>query len=105
MRETHTSTQTPNPIRKRRRQLGLTLRGLASLAGVTAPAVYLAEIGRRTLPVKLLRGLCDATGEPYERLLEDWLAWRTNGSHNSIDRLEGLIRIAASRVVCVGGEG
>lgn len=103
MERTH--THNPNPIRTRRHQLGLSLRGLAAKSGTTATAVYYAEIGRHTLPRKLLRGLCAATGEPYEALLEDWLTWRTGGTPTNTERLEGLIRMAAPRVVCDGGEG
>ena len=95
----------PNPIRQRRLQLGLSLRGLAAIAGVSAPAVYYAEVGRCTLPAKLLRGLCDATGEPYERLLEDWLAWRTGGIPGRIERLTALIRVAYDARRSDGGLG
>lgn len=101
MERTHTPN--PNPIRSRRHQLGLSLRGLAAICGTSATTVYLAEIGRRTLPVKLIRGLCDALQEPYEGLLEAWLAWRTNGAPTNAERLEGLIRMTASNASGNGG--
>ena len=98
-------TKHTNPIRIRRLKLGLTFRGLAKKAGVTLTTVYLAEVGRRTLPAKLLRALCDVTGESYESLLEDWLTWRTGGTHTHAERLESLIRIAYDARRSDGGEG
>lgn len=64
-----------NPVKRVREEHHLTMKALASLAGVGEQNVVKAEAGMGSLPPSIVDAICTLTGETAERILVEYESW------------------------------